>query len=50
MGKIIEWIKNIISNKCTKCNNGRVRYIGDEFTGKVWISIYECERCKEKFI
>ena len=41
---------NCIFPKCPKCENGRVKYIGDDWTGRVWISIYECSKCKTKFI
>ena len=43
-------LNEAIKNTCPKCKNGTIRHIGTDFTGKVWLEIYECDNCKTKFI
>lgn len=47
---ISRFFKNLFSSECHECKNGRVRYIGDDWTGKVWLGIYECNECKKEFV
>lgn len=47
------WIKNFMRKllpTCYKCKIGKIRYSGENWTGKVWLSIYECDYCHEEFI
>lgn len=41
---------NLFTSECPKCKKGRVRYIGDDWTGHTWISVYECNKCKTEFM
>lgn len=47
---IVHFFKNILTTECLKCKKGRVRYIGDDWTGHVWIGVYECNKCKTEFV
>lgn len=54
MKKIAKAIARIIyiarTTKCSKCKKGRVRYVGEDRLGRAWISVYQCDNCKETFI
>ena len=43
-------IFKILTSKCVNCKSTSVKYIGDEWTGFTWISIYECGKCNKTFI
>ena len=48
---IVRFFRNLLTTECPKCKKGRVRYIGDDRTaGHVWISVYECNKCKTEFV
>ena len=47
---IVRFIKNLFTIQCPKCKKGRLRYIGDDWTGHTWISVYECSKCKTEFV
>lgn len=47
---MIRFLLNLLTSKCPKCKNGKLKYFGDDWTGKVWVSIYKCDKCKEEFI
>ncbi len=44
------FLRNLFTIECPKCKKGRVIYIGDDWTGHIWISIYECNKCKTEFV
>jgi hypothetical protein len=44
-----QWLRRGLP-ACTKCKTGRVRYAGEDFIGSVWINVYECDECEEKFV
>lgn len=44
-----KFFMNLFTTKCPRCV-GRVKYIGDDIIGSTWISIYECDKCKNKFV
>lgn len=50
MNRIIERIRDILYIHCEKCKAGRIRHIGSDWTGRVWIEVYECDNCKTQFI
>jgi transposase-like protein len=35
---------------CNECKKGHINYIGEDWTGRVWLSIYECDNCGKQFI
>lgn len=47
---VVRFFRNLFTSECSKCKKGRVRYIGDDWTGDVWISVYECNKCKNEFV
>ena len=47
---IVRFFKNLFTIQCPECKQGRVKYIGDDWTGHIWISVYECDNCKCEFI
>ena len=47
---MVRFFSNLFTSKCPKCKTGRVRYVGDDWTGNTWISVYECKNCKTEFI
>ena len=48
--KLIKFISKLFCNKCHKCEDGCIKYIGEDFTGYGWINVYQCNKCKERFI
>ena len=53
MSELWELIKGLwrrLSPCCPSCPKGRVHYSGENYTGRVWISIYQCGVCKKEFI
>ena len=47
------WIKNFMRKllpTCGECKIGKVRYAGEDWTGELWLSIYECDYCHKQFI
>lgn len=50
MRKLLKLFKRLFCNKCHLCENGYIKYIGEDYTGRVWINIYQCDNCKEKFL
>lgn len=54
--EILKWLKskwdNLVFNLHPKCPkyNGRVYYVGEDWSGRIWLSIYECENCKTQYI
>ena len=51
INRILNFIKNIFGgNICPKCQKGKIKYIGDDFTGITWTSIYECNHCKTEYV
>ena len=47
---IIDYLLNLLTSDCPKCGSKRVKYIGDDFTGRIWIAVYECENCNTQFV
>jgi len=47
---VVRFFRNLFTSECPKCKKGRVRYIGDDWTGHTWISVYECNKCKNEFV
>lgn len=47
---VVRFFKNLLTTKCHKCNNGRIHYIGDDWTGHTWIGLYKCDNCKTEFV
>lgn len=47
---MVRFFSNLFTSECPKCKVGRVRYIGDEWTGHTWISVYKCKNCKTEFV
>ena len=47
---MVRFFSNLFTSECPKCKVGRVRYIGDDWTGYTWISVYECKNCKTEFV
>lgn len=43
-------IRRMFYSECPNCKKHGVRYIGEDFTGRVWFSVYECIECKEKSV
>lgn len=39
-----------IEDEKKACKHKHVKYIGDEWTGITWLSIYECKDCNTKLI
>ena len=50
MKKLIKFIKNLFSSTCPNCEIGKISYAGDDWTGRVWVSIKKCDHCKKEFI
>ena len=50
MNRLNQWIRKHLLPRCPKCPEGRIRYSGEDWTGRVWLSIYECDRCQNEFI
>ena len=51
IGSVVgRFFRNLFTNECPKCKIGRVSYIGDDWTGSVWISVYECNKCKSEYV
>ena len=50
--KFICKIKEFISGygKCPSCGKGTIRHFEEEYNGRYWLNVYECDTCKEKFI
>ena len=44
------WLDNWLHPLCHKCNKGRVKHNRSEWTGNVWIEVYQCNKCKTEFI
>lgn len=44
--KNLKEVQNIKDN----CKHENVSYIGEDYTGKVWISVYECKDCGKELI
>ena len=44
----MKWLKELFLSKC-ECG-GRIHYFGDDWTGRVWISVYKCDACQKEFI
>lgn len=44
------FFRNLFLIKCPSCKQKGVRYIGDDWIGDVWISVYECKECKKEFV
>ena len=47
--KLATWFRKHLLPKCPKCSVGRIRYSGEDWTGRVWMSVYECDKCKAEF-
>jgi len=47
---IKKWISKIFINQCPKCGIGHIKYIGDDYISRVWISVYKCNKCNSEFI
>jgi len=47
---ILRFFRNIFTTECPKCKKGRIKYIGDDWTGHIWINVYECNKCKTEFV
>lgn len=47
---VVRFFRNLFTSECHKCKKGRIRYIGDDWTGNVWLNVYECDKCKEEFV
>ena len=47
---VVRFFRNLLTTECPKCKKGRVKYIGDDWTGHTWISVYACDKCKSEFI
>lgn len=47
---VVRFFRNLRTTNCPKCQKGKVKYIGDDWTGHTWISVYECIKCKCEFI
>ena len=48
--EVLIYILDLLVSKCPSCKEGKLRYFGDNFTGKIWVSIYKCNKCNEEFI
>ena len=47
--QLIRFVKNLFSgNKCD-CG-GWIKYAGDDWTGNIWLSVYECKECKKEYV
>ena len=49
-GVVARFFQNLFIIKCPKCNNNSVHHSHSEYTGNVWIEIYQCRKCREKFV
>jgi hypothetical protein len=47
---VVLFFRNLFTTKCPKCKKGRVKYIGDDWIGHTWISVYAYNKCKSEFI
>jgi len=47
---VVRFFRNLLTSECPKCKKWLVRYIGDDWTGNVWISVHECNKCKTEFV
>ena len=47
---VVRFLRNLLTSECPKSKKGRVRYIGDDWTGNVWISVYECNEYKNEIV
>lgn len=35
---------------CCNCKSGRIKHDRTEWTGTIWVDVYECNQCKKEFI
>ena len=47
--KYLKMFINWLRPRCPKCK-GVVRYFGEDWTGRVWLSIYKCDNCETEYI
>ena len=47
---MVRFFSNLFLIRCPKCKQKGVKYIGDDWVGNVWISVYECKKCKTEFV
>ena len=46
---IKRFFKCMFKGNVCKCS-GRIKHIGEDWTGIVWLNIYECNKCGDKYI
>lgn len=47
----IKFLRNLFkASNCSKCKGGKLKYIGDDWTGNTWLSVYQCNNCKTEFV
>lgn len=46
----ITWVSEMMACECPNCGKRKLYYSGDDWTGRVWISIYKCNNCKKEYV
>jgi len=50
MVRFFYWLDRVLHPACPKCGNGRIHHRRSEWTGRVWIEVYDCDRCGSEFV
>jgi len=51
--RFFSWVKRLWRMrlpKCTCCDDGRIKHFGTDWTGRIWIEVYKCDRCDKEFV
>ena len=46
----LKWQLNRLFPACPACPYGRIHYAGEDWTGRVWLSIYRCDKCGKEYV
>jgi uncharacterized protein (DUF983 family) len=47
---LFRFIYRELHPKCPACKDGRLFQEGEHFTGRVWLNIYVCDKCKNEYV